>query len=86
MWKVACFLDDGAILVDLLFKAIPTLHFRQETLQQSGFVVNGENPIWEPQEAMIELGIVLELRTKMFHISNTGIESILLYNLTTILF
>ena len=86
MWKVACFLDDGAILVDSLFKAIPTLHFLQETLQQSGFVVNGENPIWEPQEAMIELGIVLELRTKMFHISNTGIESILLYNLTTILF
>ena len=86
MWKVACFLDDGAILVDSLFKAIPTLHFLQETLQQSWFVVNGENPIWEPQEAMIELGIVLELRTKMFHISNTGIESILLYNLTTILF
>ena len=86
MWKVACFLDDGAILVDSLFKAIPTLHFLQETLQQSGFVVNSENPIWEPQEAMTELGIVLELRTKMFHISNTGIESILLYNLTTILF
>ena len=86
MWKVAYFLDDGAILVDSLFKAIPTLHFLQETLQQSGFAVNGENPIWKPQEAMIELGIVLELRTKMFHISNTGTESILLYNLTTILF
>lgn len=47
--------------------------------------MNGGKPIWEQQEVTTELGIVLDLTTKMFHISSTGKESILhaLHNLTS---
>ena len=38
--------------------------------------MNGEKSISEPQEAMVKLGIVLDLRTKMFHIVNTGAEAL----------
>ena len=38
--------------------------------------MNGEKSISEPQEAMVKLGIVLDLRTKMFHIGNTGAEAL----------
>ena len=38
--------------------------------------MNGAKSISEPQEAMVKLGIVLDLRTKMFHIGNTGAEAL----------
>ena len=38
--------------------------------------MNGEKLISEPQEAMVKLGIVLDLRNKMFHIGNTGAEAL----------
>ena len=38
--------------------------------------MNGEKSISEPQEAMVKLGIVLDLRNKMFHIGNTGAEAL----------
>ena len=53
----------------------PSSHFVQETLQKCDFDVNGEKPICD-QKVMAELGVVLDLRTKMFHISNTETESI----------
>ena len=74
--KITCFFDKGLSLLESLFEVIPSLHFVQETLQKSAFVVNGEKPIWETQEVMIEFRIVLNLRNKTFHISNTGTKSI----------
>ena len=76
--EIACFFDEGLSLLESLFDAIPSSHFVQETLQKLDFVVNGEKPIWEIQEVMIELRIVLDLvlELKRFHISNTGTESI----------
>ena len=46
-------------------------------MQKSGFTVNCEKSVWEPQEVMTWLGITLDMRAKMFQISNTRIESIL---------
>ena len=76
---------DGTSLVKLLFEAIPSSHFIQEPLQRSHFVVNSEKTIWKPQEVVTELGIVLDLRKKMFHINKTRIKSILhaLHDLTS---
>ena len=48
------------------FEAIPRSHFVEETFQKCEFVVNGENPIWEPQELMAKLRVVFNLRTKTF--------------------
>ena len=82
--KIACFLDDGLSVAESFSEAICNSQFVQETLQKSGFIVNCEKLFWEPQEVMTWLGITLDLRAKMFHISNTRIESILntLSNLT----
>ena len=64
--KIACFLQEGLRLLESLFEAIPSSDFVRETLRKSDIVVNGEKPIWETQEVMAELGIVLDLRTKTF--------------------
>ena len=64
--KIACFLQEGLRLLESLFETIPSSDFVRETLRKSDIVVNGEKPIWETQEVMAELGIVLNLRTKTF--------------------
>ena len=69
-------LDECLCLLELLFEAIPSSNFVQETLQKSEFVVNGEKLIWQTQEFMAALRIVLDLRTKTLSHSNTGTESI----------
>ena len=74
--KIACFLDECLSLLELLFEAIPSSNFVQEALQKSGFVMKVENLICQTHEVMNELRIVLNLRTKTFHISNAGTESI----------
>ena len=74
--KIACLLDEGLSLLESFFEAIPRVHFVQETLQKSDFVVQVEKPVWEAQKVMVELRIGFDLRTKTFHISNTGTESI----------
>ena len=66
MLKIACFLHEGLSLLESFFEAIPSLYFIREILRKSDIEVNGEKPIWETQEVMAELGIVLDLRTKMF--------------------
>ena len=66
MLKIACFLDECSSLLELLFEAIPSSHFAQKNLQKSRFVVNGEKLIWQTQEVMAELPIVLDLRNKRF--------------------
>ena len=83
--KIACFLDDGLSVAESFSEAICNSQFVQETWQRSGFIVNYEKSVWEPQEIMIWLGITLDLRAKMFHISNTRTESIsnTLNNLTS---
>ena len=70
-------MDDGLSAADSFSEAISNPQFVQETLQRSGFIVNYEKSVLEPQEVMTWLGITLDLRGKMFHISNTRIESIL---------
>ena len=59
-------MDDCLSLLEMLFEAIPSSHFVQETLQKSEFVVKGEKPILQTQEVMTELQIVLHLRNKTF--------------------
>ena len=78
-------MDDGLSVAESFSEAICNSQFAQETLQGSGFIVNCEKSVWEPQEIMTWLGITLDLRAKMFHISHTRIESILntLDNLTS---
>ena len=77
-------MDNGLSVAESFSEAICNSQFVQETLQKSDFIVNCEKSFWEPQEIMTWLGITLDLRAKMFHISNTKIESILntLNNLT----
>ena len=84
--KIAFFLDDGLSVAKSFSKAICNSQFVQETLQRSGFIVNCEKSVCEPQEVMTWPGITLDLRAKMFSISNIRIESILntLNNLTSI--
>ena len=74
-------MDEGLGLLESFFQAIPSSTF----VQKFDFVVKGGKPIWEPQEVTTELGTVLDLTTKMFHISSTGKESIslTLHNLTS---
>ena len=55
--KIACLLDECLILLELLFEAISSSYFVQETLQKSKFVVNGEKLIWQTQGVMAELPI-----------------------------
>ena len=83
--KIACFLDDGLSVGESFSEAICNSQFVQETLQKSGFTVNCEKSVWEPQEVTSWLGITLDLRGKMFHISHARTESILstLNNLTS---
>ena len=44
--KIAWFLDESLSLLESLFEEILSLHFVEEALQKSDFVVNGEKPIW----------------------------------------
>ena len=83
--KIACFLDNGLSAAESFSEAICNSQSVQETLRKSGFIVNCEKSVWEPEEIITWLGITLDLRAKMFHISNTRIESILktLKNLTS---
>ena len=78
-------MDDGLSVAESFSEAICNSQFVQETLQKSGFTANCEKSVWEPQEVTSWLGITLDLRAKMFHISHTRIESILntLNNLTS---
>ena len=77
-------MDDGLSVAEFFSEAIHNSQFVQ-TLQKSGFIVNCEKSVCDPQEVMTWLGITLDLRAKMFHISNTRTESILntLNNLTS---
>ena len=70
-------MDECLILLELLFEAISSSNFVQEALQKSEFVVKVEKLICQTHEVMNELRRVLDLRTKTFSHSNTGIESIL---------
>ena len=73
---IACLLDECLSLLELLSESIPSSHFVQETLQKLEFVVNVEKLTRQTQEIMAELWIVLDLRTKRFHTSNTETESV----------
>ena len=72
-------MDDGLSEAESYSGTICNSQFVQETLQKSIFIVNCEKSVWEPQEVMTWLGITLDFRGKMFHISNTRIESITPY-------
>ena len=55
--KISSFPDDGLSMSESFSEAICNSHFVLETLQKSGFVVNCEKLVWEPQEVMTWFGI-----------------------------
>ena len=65
--NIACFLDEGPILLELFFQANPSSHFVQKTFQKSAFTVKVKKPIWETQEFMPELGIDFRTKTSLHY-------------------
>ena len=75
--RIACFIDDGFSIDYLYERALKNSDFVRESIKNSGFIENSEKSQWIPLTSLEWLGIILDLKTKTYSISEKRITSIL---------
>jgi len=75
--QIACFMDDGLGLCKNFSIGQSASHFVEDSLRKSGFIVNKEKSIWQPTQKITWLGIEVDLKEKLYTITENRILSIL---------
>jgi len=70
-------MDDGLGLCKNFSIAQSASHFVEDSLLKSGFIVNKEKSIWQPTQKITWLGIEVDLKEKLYTITENRILSIL---------
>ena len=73
--KISAFIDDGLGLADKVQSNIHSLVVKK-SLTETGFVINTQKSIWQPQRELIWLGVNINLDKLCFSIPQTRMKSI----------